>query len=173
MNDKLWNRYPQLCDNGAVSVGSVISIFNTKHITSWFSNDIPILEVCTGCVVMVIKISLIGISIENNIPGHTTRSFFLNSVNLQILSAHPQTTSCSGHFCDKQGSVEIDRGNRTCGCYHMQHQIASVSIVHDLVVEKDGIEQFEMRLFFKHNIFQLIPSDSILLQYQISYVGCY
>ena len=147
MNDKIWNRYPQLRDNGVVSVGSVISVFNPKPITTWFRNDIPILEVRFGCIVMKTNGALMNIFIDNSITGHTTRSFVMNSVSVSILSVYPQTTSCSGHLCDKQRCVEIGRGNRTCGCYHMQYRIASVAIVHDLLVEMDGKEQFEMSDF--------------------------
>ena len=82
--------------------------------------------------------ALMNIFIDNSITGHTTRSFVMNSVSVSILSVYPQTTSCSGHFCDKQRCVEIGRGNSTCVCYHMQYRIASVAIVHDVLVEKDG-----------------------------------
>lgn len=47
MNDMIWNIFPQLRDNGVVSIGSYICVINPLPITKFFSNDIHILEVCT------------------------------------------------------------------------------------------------------------------------------
>ena len=50
-NDKLWRRFSQLCDDGNISIGTIISVLNPKPITQWYINDIPIVEVPGGCIV--------------------------------------------------------------------------------------------------------------------------
>ena len=138
MNDKFWNRFSQLRDNGVVSIGTVVGVINPLPISTWFSNDIPILESRSGCIVFQPPSRVIDIGIDNTISGQVTRAFVMNHLEISVFSSSPYTTTCSGHLCDKQRSVEVSRDVRTCGCYHMQHRVGNICINHDIGLSKNN-----------------------------------
>ena len=139
MNDKLWERYPLLRDNGIVTIGTYITILNPFPITMKFYNEIPIIECCGGCFVMKKCASVMEIDTDMAITNNKTRSFVNNNVTIDVLSTDVHTTKCSGLFCDRQRAIEISRGNRACGCYSMQSRIGNIVLVHQVSVSKGGV----------------------------------
>lgn len=137
-NDKLWSRFPLLRDNGVVTIGTYITIFNPLPITTMFCNEIPIIECRGGCVVMKDPTAITDINVDMSITQNITRSFLKNNVSVDVLSTDVLTTQCSGHLCDKQRAIEISRGNRACGCYHMQTRVGNITLVHQVTVSSDG-----------------------------------
>ncbi len=161
MNDKLWARNPLLRDNGVLSVGSYIIVFNPLPITTRFCNEIPLLETRGGCVVMKPPQCITEIKLDHGISTGVTRVFVVNNVQVKVNSTSVQTTKCSGLFCDRQRAVEIERGDRACGCYSMQSRIGNIVIVHNISVIKDGIPDLCVEDFSSLNFSSLYLKDAL------------
>ena len=137
-NDKLWNKYTLLRDNGVVTIGTYITILNPLPITNWFYNQIPMIECRGGCIVNKQPEIVMEINIDRTIIKETTRSFVMNNATIRVLSTDVQSTKCGGYFCDRQRSIEISRGVKACGCYSMNSRIANIALVHGISVQKCG-----------------------------------
>ena len=161
MNDKLWARNPLLRDNGVLTVGSYIIVFNPLPITTRFCNEIPLLETRGGCVVMNPPQCITEIKLDHGISTGVTRVFVVNNVQVRVNSTSVQTTKCSGLFCDRQRAVEIERGDRACGCYSMQSRIGNIVIVHNISVIKDGIPDLCVEDFSSLNFSSLYLKDAL------------
>ena len=123
MNDQLWSKFPLLRDNGVVTIGSYISVMNPNPITTMFCNEIPLIECHWGCIVMKDPDVMVEVPVDTSIEQNCTRCFLRNKVQIDVVATTIHTTQCSGLFCDKQRSVEILRGQRACGCYHMNNRV--------------------------------------------------
>ena len=134
MNDQLWSKFPLLRDNGVVTIGSYISVMNPNPITTMFCNEIPLIESRWGCIVMKDPAVMVEVPVDTSIEQNCTRCFLRNKVQIDVVATTIHTTQCSGLFCDKQRSVEILRGQRACGCYHMNNRVGSLALAHEIDV---------------------------------------
>ena len=144
VNDKLWARYPLLRDNGVVSIGTYITIFNPLPITTMFCNEIPMIECRGGCIVMKDPTALPDIDVDMSITNNITRAFLKNNMIIDVACTNPHITQCSGMLCDKQRAIEISRGNRACGCYHMHNRVGNITLVHQICVSSAGSKLLTM-----------------------------
>ena len=154
-NDRLWERDPSLCDNGCVTIGTYISIINPQPITSWFCNEIPIIECRGSCFVMKCVGGSFEVNMDTSITTNVTRCFVKNNVDVDVLSTDVHSTKCSGLFCDRQRSLEISRGNRSCGCYSMNNRVSSIAILHRVEISVGGVQLFSMDDFSSLNFINL------------------
>lgn len=95
------------------------------------------------------RISEIGL--DMSITTGVTRDFVMINVHVDIYSTFVNTTKCSGLFCNRQRSVEIESGNRGCGCYYMTSRIGNIVIVHNVRISKDGEPLLEVEDFSSLN----------------------
>ena len=135
LNDKLWNRFAILRDNGVVTIGSYITILNPLPITNFFYNEVPSIETRGGCIVNRKPHVVNEIHIDSAITNDTTCSFVLNKMDITVDSTDVQNTKCGGLFCDRQRTIEINRGNKACGCYAMSSHVANIVLVHTISVK--------------------------------------
>lgn len=147
LNDKIWNRFSILRDNGVVTIGSYITIFNPQPISNFFYNEVPSVETRGSCIVNGIPEKVRDVPIDRAITNDTTRSFVLNKVEIQVDSTDVVNTKCGGLFCDRQRTIEINRGNKACGCYAMSSRVASIVLVHAITVKQDHDIVFSMEDF--------------------------
>lgn len=163
VNDHLWLRYPLLRDNGVVTIGTYIAIINPLPITTMFCNEIPMIECHGGCFVMKDPTAMSEIDVDMSITNNLTRSFLKNNMDVDVKYTNVHSTQCSGQLCDKQRAVEISRGNRACGCYHMHTRVGNLTLVHKICVSKGGNELLAMDDFSSSkfsNIFLKEPFSS-------------
>ena len=85
MNDQLWYKNTILCDSGAITIGTIIAIFNPWPVKNMLGNEIPILETHGGFVVMKKPEALKSIDVDEGITMNTTRSFVLANVSVDVL----------------------------------------------------------------------------------------
>ena len=97
-NDRLWERSPSLRDNGCVTIGTYICIINPQPITSWFCNEIPIIECRGSCFVMKCVGGSFEVNMDTSITTNITRCFVKNNVDVDVSSTDVHTTKCSGLF---------------------------------------------------------------------------
>ena len=85
-----------------------------------------------SCFVMKRAGGTLQINMDMSITTNVTRCFVKNNVDVDVdvLSTDVHTTKCSGLFCDRQRSMEIIRGNRSCGCYSMNIRVSSIALLH-------------------------------------------
>ena len=124
---------------------------NPQLITSWFCNEIPIIETHGGCFVMKHVGGSMEVDVDKSITTNLTCCFVKNNVNVDVMSTDVHTNKCSGVFCDRQRSLEISRGTRACGCYSMNIRVSSIVLLHRIDVSKGGIHLFSMDDFSSLN----------------------
>ena len=71
----------------------------------------------------------------------------LNNVGIEITSMSGHSSKCGGLFCDRQRTIEIDRGSRACGFYSMNSRISNIVMVHGIDVISNNKVLFEMENF--------------------------
>ena len=143
-NDNLWKRNPMLRDNGVVTIGTYICVINPLPITSTWCNEIPMLECRGSAFVMKSPLSVMEVGIDRSITANCTQAFVMNNVNIEIMSTDIHDSKCSGLFCDRQRSMDIDRGTRSCGCYGMNSRVGCIVLVHSVLFSFGGKVQFAM-----------------------------
>jgi len=84
MNVKVWSRFLELRDNGALTIGSFIAVLNPDPVKKYFCNEMPIVECFGGCIVMKMQASMASIAPDHTIGSNETRSFVLNNVLLKL-----------------------------------------------------------------------------------------
>ena len=114
-NDKLWTRNPMLRDDGSLTVGTYICVMNDQPITSTWCNEIPILECRGSAFVLKSPLTVVQIAIDYSITANSTQAFVINNLEVSIMSTDIHTSKCSGLFCDRQRSMDIDHGTRAFG----------------------------------------------------------
>ena len=162
-NANLWTRNPMLRDDGTLTIGTYICVMNPRPITSTWCNEIPILE-CRGSVfVMKSPLSVMQIAMDYSITANSTQAFVINNLKIMIVSTDIHSSKCSGLFCDRQRSMDIDRGTRSCGCYSMNSRVGSIVLVHSVEFSASGNNKA-----FVMEDFSSLSFSSIYLKYAIS-----
>ena len=152
IGEHLWSKNTNLRDDGVLSIGTTLALYNPKAITKLLANEIPIIETNSSLLMMERK-ALVNVAIDNSVPEHNTRGFIMNHCSIQIKSIEVFETNCIGHFCDKQRCEELARSDKPCGCYQMRGTGSNLAIVHSLKVkfpvfdEVLGIENFSSMKF--------------------------
>jgi len=154
-NDRIWGRSPALRDNGGVTIGTYVCIMNPLPVTSWFCNEIPIIESRGSAFVMKQSGGAMDVHMDSSIGTNVTRCFVQNGAKVDVLSTDVHTTKCSGLFCDRQRSMEISRGSRSCGCYSMNIRVSSIALLHRVEVSASGVHLFSMDDFSSLNFCNL------------------
>ena len=112
-----WRKSSQYRDNGVVTMGTCIAVYNPLPIVNMLERDSPILETRNAFIVLQKPALLPNIRINENLTQGIARAFVLNGVTLNVHGSVPMATNCGGLFCDKQNVVESQRNDRGCGCF--------------------------------------------------------
>ena len=97
-NDSLWSRTTSYRDNGVLTVGTYICIINPVPITSWFCNEIPILDTHGSAFVMKLSGGCQEVKMAKSIAINVTHCFVKNGAKVEVQSTYVHTTKCSGLF---------------------------------------------------------------------------
>ena len=147
LNERLWERNPQNCNNGMILIGTCISLLCPAPIQNQLQNEVPISECWTSAVVLIPPRCLLPAQIDEALPQMATHVFLINNIELQCLSTIIEVMKCSGLFCDMQRILEIMQSNKGCGCYSMQTCLSNISIYHSLNVRKNNFALFKLDNF--------------------------
>ena len=120
-----------------------------------FCNEIPMIECRTSCFVMKDPPVMSEIKLDMSITQNVTRAFLKNNVKVEVLSTDAFCTQCSGQLCDKKRSIEISRGNRACGCYHMHTRVGNITLVYHISVICNGDTLLTMNEFLSSRFSKL------------------
>ncbi len=160
-NDKLWTRNPMRRDDGTVTIGTYICVMNPHPILSTWCNEIPIIECRGSAFVMRSPPSVMEVGIDDSITANCTQSFVLNNVKIDISSLDIHPSKCSGLFCDRQRTMDIDRGTRSCGCYSMNSRVGCIVLVHSVTFTPKRHAPFVMEDFSSLSFSSLYLKDPI------------
>lgn len=113
-NVEIWNRNPELRDNGTIAVGSFVRIPNPGPVER-FMQGIPMVNTEMRAIALRPPPVYNAIPINTNLDGNAAQAFCYNNVHLNVNRLSIVGTNCTGLHCDKQDVVSESR--TTCGCF--------------------------------------------------------
>ena len=159
-NTCLWERNVEFRDNGIISVGSIIRIIAPRPIQSKMNGDIPMVQTPWPVIAMKLPLSFPVVHVDKGILGNCSKAFVYNGVQITVIKTEPESTTCSGLFCDKQRLHDwVDA--RGCGCYHMIQQRSNLAINHSISVYESPENIIKMENFSSTAFSKLYLSSNI------------
>ena len=101
-HNNLWDLSTNICDNGVISIGTVIRLHHVKPIEKMMADDCPSIVTAKPAIVMQNPISLSEVRINYQLTAGIPCAFVLNNCTIEVLDNEPIETGCGGLFCDKQ-----------------------------------------------------------------------
>lgn len=114
--------------------------------------------------------TVMEVGIGTSIVGNSTCTFVRNHVKVEVMSVAVKNSKSGGLFCDRQRCVDIDRGNRDCGCYSMNSRISNIVLTHHLEVSFLGKLCLQWKTFPDFPL-ENLHEDSIVTHSEIKISG--
>ena len=121
-NKNLWLNNVELCNNGIITVGTVLRIICPMPVTTYLRGNLPILETHHPAIILHVPWSYNTIFPSENLQGESSRSFILTGAILGSRAFSCVKTKCGGSFCDRQRVNEWNTPIGSCGCYTQQNR---------------------------------------------------
>lgn len=116
-NTNLWRNNVELCDNGIITIGTILRITAPLPIDSYMRGDIPLIQTHYPTIVLHKLSTFLQFIPHENLEGETSRTFVLNGAILSCNAFLCEKTKCGGSFCDRQKLTEWNTTIGSCGCY--------------------------------------------------------
>ena len=100
-NKNLWSKARSCCDDGSISIDTIVGIMSPHPITTFYNNDIPVIYCDGGLLVVQEPGNLIEIKINNDLAEHITMGFY-TKCKTELRHANVIPSKCNGYFYDRQ-----------------------------------------------------------------------
>jgi hypothetical protein len=96
-NKNLWTKTRDFCDDGTITIGTIVGIMAPHPITQRYNNDIPVIHCDGGLVVVQDPGTLDKININHNLPEKMTMGFYTKG-KIELKHASVIPSKCNGIF---------------------------------------------------------------------------
>ena len=131
-HSNLWNHFVIICDNGGITIGTVLRLFGPKLYEDIMPDGVPSIVTRFPVAIMKQPMAILEVHISYAIQGGSSMEFCLNACNLTSISITAEESGCAGLFCDKKRVLEVRRYNDGCCCYSFDSRQTNMVVDHAL-----------------------------------------
>ena len=94
-HSNLWNHFTSICDNGGITIGTVLRLFGPKPYEYIIPNEVPYIVTQFPVAIMKQPMAMIEVHINYAIQGGDSMAFYRNVCDLTLLSITAEESGCA------------------------------------------------------------------------------